>query len=57
MKAFAFDSGAFNCVLGGICGEDKVSGTLAAGTYYFEITPGAAFDAADSDYTALLYIE
>jgi hypothetical protein len=47
-----------NCGFFGACGEEFVTtGTLAAGTYYLDVSAGPNFDDGAADYTALIYIE
>jgi len=38
------------------CGESVTSPMLAAGTYYVEISAGAAYDTTAKSYTALIYL-
>lgn len=48
----------FTCGFFGVCGEEFVTtGTLAAGTYYLQVSAGPNFDSGAADYTALIYIE
>jgi hypothetical protein len=48
----------FGCAFFGACGEEFVTtGTLAAGTYYLDVSAGPNFDSGAADYTALIYIE
>jgi hypothetical protein len=46
------------CGFFGACGEEFVTTTtLAAGTYYLDVSAGPNFDSSAADYTALIYIE